>query len=287
MWSDPTHGKKTFSTKIKPEFLPMFSISREDDAGELNFRLAPDQHSYLESSFIRIVGKMRIVKEDGSPIDAGARVCPQDNFGNTWIKKIVVTFGNTRVEPMNGSNYHLRSHISTLLNFSGGAVTSHLKCSGVYEPIPLKKELKQAQVDYNNIANWPHLTTLQEKFAESKYVPFSTEIFVDVLRTPKDLVNNLPIEISITKHEDRYVLIRNVDVADQASQARDNHNFRYELKDVALHVRKIKPSTSHLLANERRLSSTPAKYPFQNWRFTPSHLAAESAAFYKSRPVFK
>lgn len=237
--------------------------TREDDAGEINFRLAPDKHNYLESSFIRITGKMRIVKENGEPIAANTEVCPQDNFGSSWIKKIVVTFGNTRVEPMNGSNYHLRSHISTLLNFSSGAAKSHLRCSGFYEGEGLSAAVRAANADHNAIATWGHLTKLKEMFAESKYVPFSSEVFCDVLRTPRDILNDLPIEISITKHEDRYVLIRNV-----VEEARDQNNFKYQLRDVALHIRKIKPAETQLLANERRLASSSAKYPFQNWRFT-------------------
>ena len=77
--------------------------TREDDAGELNFRLPPVEEGYLESGLIRLTGKMRIVKPDGTNIDAAARVCPQDNFGSSWIKKVVVTYGQTRVEPMNVS----------------------------------------------------------------------------------------------------------------------------------------------------------------------------------------
>lgn len=229
---------------------------------------------------------MRIVKENGDDIEAAAQVCPHDNFANSWIKKIVVTFNNSRIEPMNGSNYHVRAHLSTLLNFSQGAADSHLKCSGFYEDVVLPDDVKVANANTNLINNWPHLVKLKAKFAQSKWVPFSTEVFCDVLRTPKDLVNDLPIEISITKHESKYVLIRNVANDNEGNPLdRDNNRFKYQLRNVALHIRKIKPSEGHLLANERRLASTTAKYPFQNWRFTQVILPQHQRHF-RSQSLF-
>ena len=60
------------------------------------------------------------------------------------------------------------------------------------------------------------MNKLKEMFAESKWNSFSTEVFVDTLKTNRDLVNKLPVEISITRHSHAYVLIRDQTPVDNA-----------------------------------------------------------------------
>lgn len=247
-----------------------------DNAGPYLFTIAKDPGRYIQTSFMKIGGKMRIVKKDGSNMDAAAHVAPIEFFGQAWIKKIEIIANKTLISTGSEVNYHTKALINTLLNYDNTATETHLRCSGFApEEKPIEDDSTE-KTKWNDAKNWKSLRANREKFSLSKWVEFSSDLQVDMLRTNRDLPNNVELSIKIYRHEAEYLLMRGT----SATNTWDETEYEIQLDDLILSVRKIQPTLEILNKNNMLMEKQPALFQFDKWDMARDNLPKDRKMFY-------
>lgn len=145
-----------------------------DNTGPFVFRITKDPGRYMQTSFMKIGGKMRVTKKGGSPIDDTCKVCPIEFFGQAWIKKVEIYANKKLINMGSECNYHTKTLINTLLNYDTTATEAHLRCGGFApEEVPAAATAP-LHAEWNDIGAWKGLKKNLERFKKSKWVEFSS-----------------------------------------------------------------------------------------------------------------
>ena len=216
---------------------------------------------YTAIGVARLEGKIRIVNADGSKITAdgkntagagGKKVGIVDGWGAAWISSVKLLFCKTVVSDSASTEYYYKTLVSKLINYSESASLCHLKAGGFHEP--RDEDLKDANTA-NTVTPYTHNQEQIKRFYSSKYVTFSVELNVDELKINKEWPENLDVEIHISRKPDAFVLMSESNTV----------QFKYELHDLELSVKRIQPSKALLKSNRNMLMRQPAIYPFTKW----------------------
>ena len=101
---------------------PVTSVTNE---GPITFNIPAAGEDCLDLAHTMLYIKAKVVKNDGTALDAAANVAPMNNFLHTLFQSVEVSFNNKIVNPSAGI-YPYRSYIETLLNYGCDAKDSHL-----------------------------------------------------------------------------------------------------------------------------------------------------------------
>ena len=138
-------------------------------------RLGVDDVRYVSGPMMRLSGRIRLTKEDGTDIDPEARVTLCNNFANSWIKRIGIRVGNQTINLSRGVNFYWKNVISNILNYGDDVRSGSLRASGVYNSPDICGDHKLPEMeDLHSVHAWPHLMEIRKRCANSKWVDFCT-----------------------------------------------------------------------------------------------------------------
>ena len=146
------------------------------------------------------------------------------------------------------------------------------------------------EADRHKISNYGHLNKLKERFAESRWNYFITDLGLDATRVNRDWPNNSDIELIFHTNPDNFCLLKETavvtaDFNEAAVQAHQAQNYKYEIQDLTLHVTRIEPSTELLRYNDNRMLREPARFLFSEWGCSNFILPANQR-FVQTTPLF-
>ncbi|XP_052746989.1 uncharacterized protein F54H12.2-like [Bicyclus anynana] len=217
-------------------------ISSLTDDGPIEFLVPGNGDDYIDLSHTLLHIKAKVQNTDGTNIAPTANVAPINNWLHSLFNQIDIYLNQKLVSPPNNT-YGYRSYIETLLNYGQAAKKSHLTCGLWYKDTASKMD----SCDDTNQG----FSEREQLARGSKTIEMIGHIHGDIFNQDKFLLNGVELRLKLVRSKDSFKLI--CPVLDS--------KFRVHISSASLIMRKVRINPSVLLAHEKVLSSTTAKYP--------------------------
>jgi len=201
-----------------------------EGSGPVEFNIVGTQDEYLDLNDTALYVKVKVVKSDGSSLDATAKPYSTNLTLAALFSDVCLTLNDTVVE---GGHYlyPYKAMMSCLLQFDEGMKNTQLEAAG------FKK-------DTTNRTAW---------FASSKSKEFVGALYLDMFSQSKYLLPGVNVRLKLTRSKTDFVLINS-----------GNKTVKMVLEQAILYVRKVKVSPNVLAAHEHGLTTAGnAIYPLQ------------------------
>lgn len=232
------------------QYVSYESTTSISDNGPIVFRI-PKTDRYLDLNLTYLKLKFRIVKSDGSNInrDEVGPAVSMINSCNSFFSDVQVSFNEKIVSNDNGL-YPIRCEIENTINYNSETKNcSWLQCD-IYAPDDAgrKDEADPRKVDGGNRG----LATRFDYVKNSKLVTAYTRLHPDVFRMDKVLLNNIDIQVKLTRSKDSFALMSPDPLPD----------YKVKIESAQLCVRTAEIDSSILVAHAEALETKTAKYHF-------------------------
>lgn len=217
-------------------------ISSLSDDGPLEFQVPGTGDDYIDLSHTLLYVKAKITNSDSNSIKDQIHVAPVNNWLHSLFNQLDVYLNQKLVSPPNNT-YAYRAYLETLLNYGPAAKSSHLTCGLWYEDTPHKMDA----MDSTNKG----FIKREELVKLNTSVDMIGHLHGDIFNQDKFLLNGVEMRIKLVRSKEVFNLMCNS--ADE--------KLKVTILDASLIIRKARINPSILLAHQKVLASTTAKYP--------------------------
>lgn len=216
-------------------------ISSLSDDGPIEFQIPGSGDDYIDLSHTLLLINAKILNQDGTKLKADVQVAPVNNWLHSLFNQLDVYLNQKLISPPNNT-YAYRAYMENLLNYGPAAKQSHLTCGLWYEDTPNYMD----NVDANNKGFHERM-----KFTkESKEVEMIGHLHGDMFNQEKFLINGVEMRVKLARSKESFNLICHQD-----------HKIKVQITNASLIIRRARINPSVLLAHQKVLASTTAKYP--------------------------
>ncbi|CAK1583616.1 unnamed protein product [Parnassius mnemosyne] len=217
-------------------------ISSLGDDGPIEFQVPGTGDDYIDLSHTLLHIKAKVLNQDSTNLVSTTIVAPVNNWLHSLFSQLDVYLNQKLVSPPNNT-YAYRTYMETLLNYAPAAKQSHLTCSLWYEDTAGKMD----STDGKNIG----FVKRQELISESKEIEMIGHLHGDIFNQDKFLINGVEMSVKLVRSRESFNLI----------VGSNDVKFKVCITDATLIVRRARINPSVLLAHQKVLASTTAKYP--------------------------
>lgn len=217
-------------------YKPLASITAD---GPLEFMISGQGEEYIDLAQTLFHVTVKITKEDQTPLPADSDTAPVNNWIHSMFSQVDVCLNSKNVTP-SSHTYPYRAYIETLLNYDKPAKDSHLTTRLWYKDEAGRMEAM------NNTG----LKKRQAFTSRSKTVDMISNIHCDIFNQDKFLLNGVELSIKFLRSKDSFHLM-----------STEAGGVRATIIDATILIRKVRINPSILLAHNRALAKSPAKYP--------------------------
>lgn len=217
-------------------------ISSLSDDGPIEFQVPGTGDDYIDLSHTMLYIKAKITSPDSNAIKEQTHIAPVNNWLHTLFNQLDVYLNQKLVSPPNNT-YAYRAYIETLLNYGPAAKESHLTCGLWYEDTPHK-------MDATDSTNKGFIKR-GELVKVNTAVDMIGHLHGDIFNQDKFLLNGVEMRIRLVRSKEAFNLMCN----------QDDQKLKVTILDASLIIRKARINPSILLAHQKVLASTTAKYP--------------------------
>lgn len=212
-------------------------ISSLSDDGPIEFQVPGTGDDYIDLSHTLIHIKAKITQAEGGESIA---VAPVNNWLHSLFNQLDIYLNQKLISPPNNT-YAYRAYIENLLNYGPAAKKSHLTCGLWYEDTPGKMDV----TDDSNEG-----FRIRKNIARSE-IEMIGHLHADIFNQDKFLINGVSMGVKLVRSREVFNLM-------SPSAAT---KFKVTINDASLIIRRARINPSVLLAHEKVLASTTAKYP--------------------------
>lgn len=217
-------------------------ISSLSDDGPIEFQIPGTGDDYIDLSHTLLHIKAKIVNQDLTPLLSTTTVAPVNNWLHSLFSQLDVYLNQKLVSPPNNT-YGYRAYIETLLNYAPHAKQSHLTCGIWYEDTAGNMN----STDDSNKGFMKRHNLVKE----SKEVEMIGHLHGDIFNQEKFLINGVEMSVKLVRSRDAFNLMC----------SSSDVKLKVCIVDATLMVRKARINPSVLLAHQKVLATTTAKYP--------------------------
>ena len=241
------------------EFKPVASLT---DTAPIEFNISGSGDDYidLDNTFLHVQAK--IVRANGDSLTAEDSVGPVIYWLNSLFSQIDVTMNDTMITSSNNT-YPYRALLEALLSFGKGAKKSHLTSA-----LWFKDE------NMESLTANPGLTARKAFSDLSKTVDMMGKLHLDITNQDRYLLNGVDMHIRLVRSRDAFSLMSN------------KAEYKVEIEDASLYIRRAKINPAVQLGHIKGLELTSAKYPIQRVDVKAYTLSAGSRSFVQENLFF-
>ncbi|CAG4987186.1 unnamed protein product [Colias eurytheme] len=217
-------------------------ISSLADDGPIEFQVPGTGDDYIDLSHTLLHIKAKVLNQDSTKLTSATVVAPVNNWLHSLFSQLDVYLNQKLVSPPNNT-YAYRAYMETLLNYAPAAKQSHLTCSLWYDDTAGKMD----STDGKNIG----FVKRQELVNESREIEMIGHLHGDIFNQDKFLINGVEMSVKLVRSRESFNLIA----------GSNDEKFKVCITDATLIVRRARINPSVLLAHQKVLASTTAKYP--------------------------
>lgn len=221
------------------QYSPISSLS---DEGPIEFLVPGAGDEYIDLSHTIIQIKAKIINLDSSPIPADAQVAPVNNWLHSIFSQLDVYLNQKLISPPNNT-YAYRAYIENLLNYGPAAKASHLTCGLWYQDTAKHMDT----CDESNLG----FKKRKELAKDSRMIEMIGHLHGDIFNQEKFMINGVEMRLKLVRTKESFNLM---------STTKDT-KYKVNIHSATLLVRKVRINPSILLAHEKVLQKTTAKYP--------------------------
>ena len=222
------------------DWIPYKPVASINDDAPIEFHVPSHSDEYLDLSQTLIFIRAKIVQADGSKITDEMKVAPVNNFLHTMFSDVTVSL-NQKIVSSASNLYPYRAYIETLFNYNLEAKSTRNQCelwfadhAGALDDIPnndgfaKRGELVQKSKTFEMIGR-PHC----DLFGQNRYLP-----------------NGVDLSVKFVPSRAAFCI-----------QATGAVNFKCQIVEATLLVRKLTMSPSVLLGHAKALEKANYKLP--------------------------
>lgn len=217
-------------------------ISYLADDGPIEFQVPGTGDDYMDLSHTLLHIKAKIQNQDGTKLTESTVVAPVNNWLHSLFSQLDIYLNQKLVSPPNNT-YAYRAYMETLLNYAPAAKESHLTCGLWYQDTAGKMD----SADEKNEG----FVKRRELACESKEIEMIGHLHGDIFNQEKFLINGVEMSVKLVRSRESFNLM--------ASTA--DLKFKVCITDATLIIRRARINPAVLLAHQKVLASTTAKYP--------------------------
>lgn len=217
-------------------------ISSLNDDGPIEFQVPGTGDDYIDLSHTLLHIKAKILNQDSTNLAADTIVAPINNWLHSLFSQLDVHLNQKLVSPPNNT-YAYRAFLETLLNYSPAAKESHLTCGLWYQDTAGHMN---ATDDTNQ-----GFVKRQRAARQSKEIEMIGHLHGDIFNQEKFLINGVEMCVKLVRSRENFNLIA----------ANADAKFKVSITDATLIVRRARINPTVLLAHQKVLDTTTAKYP--------------------------
>ena len=177
------------------EIRPSFALGTQSTPVE--FYIGPNSANYIDLKRSRLRVVLKLVKEDGTDLDANAMVAPCNLILHSLWSQVQVTISNNVISRSNDC-YPYKAYIQTLLKNNSEAKTSHLVTQGFHQDTGSNIDLITANAG---------ALARKSKFAGSKKVLLEGPLLEDIMQIDRYLLNNCSIRIKLFRSKQPFIVL--------------------------------------------------------------------------------
>ena len=222
------------------QYKPISSLA---DGSPIEFSI-PGTSEYIDLAHtllsLSVTIKLNVKPPEDIEAETLKNVGPINNFMHSIFNQVDVFFNQKPVSPPNNA-YAYRSYIETLLSYGSVAKKSHLTSVLWYNDTA-------GGMDDTGAEN-KGLVNRRNVIGNEKTIDMVGNLHCDVFNQNRLLLNGVEVRVRLLRSKDAFCLM-------------DPTGFyTVKINEAALYVRRVKLSPSIILAHEKTLSQTTAKYP--------------------------
>lgn len=216
-------------------------ISSLTDEGPIEFIIPGTGDDYIDLSHTLLHINAKIINSDSTKLIDADKVAPVNNWMHSLFGQLDIYLNQKLISPPNNT-YPYRAYIENLLNYGSAAKETHLTCGLWYEDTAGKMD---ACDDTNQGFKKRH-----QLAKESDTIEMIGHLHGDIFNQEIFFINGVEMRLKLVRTKESFNLIADKDI-----------KCKVIISSASLIVRKAKISPSVLLAHEKVLANTTAKYP--------------------------
>lgn len=224
-------------------FMEIHPLSSLTDKGPIEFLISGSGEHYLDLSHTILYLQVKILKKNGSDLDANSEVTFVNYPLNTIFSECSVILNDKRVASQ--SNYGYRAYIESMLFTSNSAQQGLLTTALFFKDSASKMDATKKSD--NNVG----YNSRNAKTENSKVTDLIGPLHIDLASQPKLLLNGVNVRIKLERNKTIFSLIGSAD------------NYKINVQSASLFVRKVSVSPSVILGHEKALLQGVVKIPIR------------------------
>jgi hypothetical protein len=210
------------------------------DNNPIEFNVSGSGDEYLDLAHSYICLEVEIVKTNGHKVVDDAVVGPVNSYGNSLFPQII-TYLNQKQVSSSSQLYPYRAMFETLLNYGPAAKESHLTSDLYYKDSPGHMDSLTLNTGFLKRASLTH---------KSKKTSLIFYPHCDLFNMDRFLPNGVELRLKLIRNKPEFYLMS------------VNGGFKTKILDATLVVRKVRISSSVMLAHNQVLEKANFKLPF-------------------------
>lgn len=212
----------------------------------IEFDVPNNSPDYINPASIKLLLKINILKDDGSPVTEDENVSFINFPAATIIRQVDFTLQQQQISPGVGPNYPYKAYIDVITRLGKSAQVTYLKAA------MFEKDLAGA-MDSHTPKNTLNVG-LAERFKRTKsgkYIIFEQKLFLDFSECKKELINGVGMNVKVYPATDKFALM-----------FATPGNYSFNIVDAALAVKFIKVNPGLLLLHNKKMKDEPAIFTY-------------------------
>ena len=225
------------------EYNPISSIH---DGTPIEFVISGSGQDYIDLANTQLFVKLDVRKADNTAIVDASQVGPVNLLLHSLFSEVDVKLNDVLITTSNNT-YAYRAYLETLLSYGSESKNSQLSAA-------LYSKDDAGKMDDANPLDAAANGGLKKRRAYisgGKTVDLLGRLHSDLFYQPKYLPNDVTIRIRLIRSKHNFCLM----------SATPNENYKINIKDCKIYVRKVKLSPSVFVAHAKALEHGNAKYP--------------------------
>lgn len=218
-------------------YQPIASLS---DAVPIEFFVPSRGTEYLDLAQTLLSVKVKITARNGTPLAEGVNVGPINNYLHSLFDHVGISLSDKPVSSPSHT-YPYRAYIESLLNYGKDAMGSHQTTRLFYKD-------KAGHMD-DLVGNTTGFIKRQTFTDGSRVVDLVGNIHSDLFNQDRLMLNGVDLKVKLIRSKDLFNLLS------------AEPDVKSTIVEASLSIRKVQVNPSILMAHNRILEKTTAKYP--------------------------
>lgn len=219
----------------------------------------PESSNYLDLSQTQLIVKVKITNQDGTDLPKTNKILLVNNFLSSLFVHLGVELNGKAITPAN-NNYHLRSYVEKLLNYSTDTKLTHLGSSLFYHD----------NADDFKTMDGDGFQFRSSQLNEDKTTTLSGFLHTELCNQNRLMLNNVSIRFKFYRNNPMFSLaLKEIDDAlptdaNEKKKKEEELKKKYNIKilDAKLVMRYVKLSNSVMVSHQLTLNKNlNATYP--------------------------